>query len=404
MIAALLCLAALPAQDGEAAEVARQIERLGSDAIDEREDAAEKLKGLGAAAVPELEKLTGSSDADLAERSKRLLPVIRIRISLGPALLKAIPGADERLARGGAHAWTEVLLETLDPRKGLGRQDRQALILPALRGASTEEERERICGLVGSERHREALPEVVKLLDGDGWSAFATAVRVLGEMGQPEDVVPRLIVQVMEGKTGLRERAAWALGKLPAGAVVPRAAALLRNADPFVRHAALEVLSELRAKEAVHEFVLRLRDESASVRARALRGLACLDARESQGEIRPLLRDVEPSVRAAAARALGALGAKEAAREIAPLLKEGDAEVRREAVVALGRLGARESAPRIAELLDAGDPGVRMAGLEALAALGAREAVRKIADLLKDEHASIRAAAAEALQRLGAGD
>jgi peptidyl-prolyl cis-trans isomerase A (cyclophilin A) len=73
---AFLLLTLLALQDDPARQTADLIEKLRSDDIDVREEAAKKLKAIGKPAIPELEKAAKETDSELAERAKAILKAI----------------------------------------------------------------------------------------------------------------------------------------------------------------------------------------------------------------------------------------------------------------------------------------------------------------------------------------
>src|SRR5688572_32814264 len=101
----LLLLALFQADD-----VRDLIEKLGSDKIEVREQATQKLKELGEAARSALEAAAKGGDAERAARVRSLLRFFEVRAKLTPGLLKAVPDAADRIAVSDK-AWAEVLLE-----------------------------------------------------------------------------------------------------------------------------------------------------------------------------------------------------------------------------------------------------------------------------------------------------
>src|SRR6185503_21361813 len=92
--AAVLLL--LPQDQDAARELRDLIERLGSDVIEERDRASRRLRRLGKAAVPELEKAARGADAETALRASALLRVIEILGRLSPKVKEALPDLEER--------------------------------------------------------------------------------------------------------------------------------------------------------------------------------------------------------------------------------------------------------------------------------------------------------------------
>jgi len=82
--------------ESDAERLVRQlVEKLSSDKVEERDDAARKLTALGRAAVPELERASLNRDVEMAERARRILRSIpRLRIGEEKVLTEIPEGAE----------------------------------------------------------------------------------------------------------------------------------------------------------------------------------------------------------------------------------------------------------------------------------------------------------------------
>jgi HEAT repeat protein len=143
----------------------------------------------------------------------------------------------------------------------------------------------------------------------------AEAIRRLGDLGDPEAIVP-LGVLLKESDMELQSATAHALSRLSA---VDR---LVRElADPSVkkRFRAAQVLGMLRDPTSALALIASLDDPEPRVREASASALYWLrDARARSSLVRLLYDDPVPDVRGAAAQALGALGEP----EIITLLRE----------------------------------------------------------------------------------
>ena len=92
----VLLVAALAAAPQD--QVEKLISRLGSDVLEEREEAAQRLKEVGDVAIPFLRKAATAEDQEIATRATHLIRVIPIRARLTPNLLAVMPGVDDRIA------------------------------------------------------------------------------------------------------------------------------------------------------------------------------------------------------------------------------------------------------------------------------------------------------------------
>lgn len=361
-------------QGDKTGQVRELVEKLRSENVGERESASQRLVELGGDAVSELSKASKDSDPEVAARAGIVLRAIEVVPRLTPNIMKVLRGTEMRLARGDAHTWTEILLEVTDSgkgplRAGLGREDLDALVGPAVGGASTDDEKLIICGLVRRERLISAGGGIIKLLGDPNPDVVDTAASTLGELGIHE-AIPGIVHVLKDRKS--------------------------RNFGLYAG-----ILGDLGAKEAIPLLVESLREDFNPAVTRALEALG-------PGESIPLvlkMLDVEvPVVRQRAIHTLGALGAQEAAPAITRLLVDPDARIRETAVWALTQIKGSQAKADIVRLIDDRSQDVQMAVLEALAGLQADEARLPLVKMLKDASESRRKRAAQALGLLGGED
>lgn len=433
LLFAALLLSRTAQDPGEAA--LRLIRDLGSESVDRRDEAGRRLKEMGRPAFPALEKAVRGSDPEAAARAREILEAIVIRERLSPALLVALPGVDDRLARAGKRAWLEAFLEAADTGRHpkLKPGDLDALAGPALRAAEGYSEKKGVLQIVSRREIRGAALEVVRLLADD--DVRSMAAEILGRIRTEEAV--REAVKLLEHKdVNVRMNVVAALEHMRAREAVPDLVKLLQHPDAGVQESATSALGKLRAEEAIPALVERLKREAESkdagswhalvemaspkaadavaellasehpgVRREGLRTLGAMEQKIGAPKVPTIaerLRDADPVVRRAAVYALSRLKAKERATEIVRTLSDADPEVRSTALQALATLGAREAAPLVKKLLGDPDWGVRLEGVRALAGLEARTAVPEIVQVLKDPDPRVRWEAAEALQNLRA--
>ena len=315
----LVVVSLLALQDDPAA----LIEKLRSENLEIREAATKKLKELGTAARPALEKAAKDADVEVSTRSAYLLRILKLKEDLPPNLQKAIPDVADRLARGAGQEWTAVFLEAVAVdekvhRKlpSVTREDLIPLVSNAIRGAVANEDKIRACWMASNWRLKSALPEMLKLL-GDG--------------------------------------------------------------DPHVRQMALVWCVVLGGREVAGPAADLLKDGNLMIREHAANHLVFVGTKAQSEALRAALKDPEERVRLNAARALGKLGDRAAADSIALLL---ETNLRADAAVALGDLGRKEYADKIVALLK--EPGTRWHALVALELLDARERAESIAKYLED--------------------
>jgi HEAT repeat protein len=335
----------------------RLVDQLHARSIDEREEAARRLKRMGSAAFPALDRAAQEKDAEVSGQARKILRAISIATLLGPALETSRPGVEHQLASGTPHTWTEKFLEAPSDLK---REDLEFLAAMAVLGAEPGEVVQ-VQALAERRLLTASAPTIRKALrDGDLTEAALLSLARL-------DRKDAEILKALESPLGdLRLAAALLLETLGGRAAGPHFLRLCADRDGRVRQTAGRALAAVPGKETVTSLRTLLKDESVSVRTAALQSLAELGAKEAAADILPLLADRAGGVRRAAAGALGALGAKEAVEGLVGALRDESPAVRAAAVLALGDLDARKAVPEIRKLLEDKNGAVRAAVTDVL--------------------------------------
>ena len=86
-------------------------------------------------------------------------------------------------------------------------EDRIPFLEPALRGAKTGYEKQRICWYVDSLKLKSAVPLILGILDTESGSVYATAVRTLNKLRAFDVLIPKLIEHLTEKDGKRRQRA-----------------------------------------------------------------------------------------------------------------------------------------------------------------------------------------------------
>lgn len=436
MTAPLLLLLALPLPQDD--DVAGLIRRLGADAVEEREAAAGRLKEIGDAAVPALERAAGG-EGEAAARARLVLRAIGLRRTLTPALLRTLPGIEDRLALDDDHAWLEALLEAAGAPEGgrthpdLGGRDLRPLWERAARGARTGEEKAAVLQTVWEWGTRDALRAILPWLDDPDPDTRYQVATILGEIPIDEAAerwIPRIRDEEKEEIRVLAMEASAALGNRNA---IPAILERLGKEDPLATLTAVQALGTLRAKEAVASLTLLLRDSNPGLRQESARVLAELSGNDAapllleamreghalhrfpdrnplllldlQGllpELREMVDHPESAVRISALQTLGAAGDADALPLIRGRLGDREPSVRLEAVLALQRAGSEETIPELLRLLHHDEVPLRRAAVRSLRTLGAREAAPDIARCVEDPAVGLREEAIGTLAALRA--
>ena len=462
----LLLALSLPAVQGKPSqdEIRALVEKLRSDAIEEREEAARKLEEAGKRAIPALRKAARDRDAEVASRSGLVLRRIEIREKIPPKVLAALPGVEKQLAELHGDVWITLLNEAVSKETAppLDLDDLAAIGSLIVREAKTPQERMRVCSKLkprlihhvcpgilawlddGAAKVRSAvldkidhlyfpaaLPQIVALLEDPDPSLRWNAVSALGWMGVREPGT-RIVRLLKDPVKRVRHSAAWSVGRLRVKEAIPLLLELFDEEGPKVDQSVLHALGKLGAKEALPRILDLLDHESEFVRREACwaieymrapeawpalvklleeetnypviehaeRALIALGAEAATPKLVELLRHKEVGVRASAMQVLVRMGARKASPLIVPLLNGNDAPVT--VISALAELEAYDAAPKIAPFLQHQSKEIRRAAAWALGLLGHREAVPALMKLLKDSDPYVRGTAAEALGRLEA--
>ena len=377
------------------------IEKIRTGSVLEREEASHRLKEMGKAAAPELEKVTQDPNPEVSGIAKKLLALLKLRDTLPAGLMKAVRGIEDRLAFGGDAEWTRAFLEAEAMNQEGGRlplvkrRDLEPLAERALAAADTAELKSEV--LDALVRRRLPAAGVVALLDDDelNTQAFDSLAQHPTEKG-----VARLIELMYHKEEDLRSFAVQSLEQLDARNAAADVEKLLNDLSSRVRSNAASAHAKFRGKEAIPALVRLLKDKDADVRHAAVEGLQGVYAKEEGKRIAELLRDPETQVRKAAAEALGHLNYKEGVPGLIGLFK--DVDCRGMALKALRLLRAKEAAPEALKLLDeVGNLESHYLLIAYLAQEAPRESKERALALLKHEKWEVRMTAIYLLEKAG---
>ncbi len=309
-IVRLMLLLLLVLQTGPARDL---VEKLRSDKVEERDDAARKLKAMGPAAVDELRKV--EKEIDLAAH---LLKVIALALEI-PELTRRFPGWEERLVSMGPAGWIELLRKTTKYVEDepliidtLPLKERNLLVTRALAGARDGNERTDALRTAGRYQIAETIPIIGAILAETPELEQGIAIQTLGEIGTAA-AVPFLVTALRAQSPGIRVEAVGGFYRAFSREGDQALIAALRDPSSGVRHKAVEIIAwrDLR-DEAIPGLVARLSDEEPAVRVGAAETLERLGAADAVEQIEPLLKDARAPVRARVAAALCGLGCRKA--------------------------------------------------------------------------------------------
>jgi len=245
---------------------------------------------------------------------------------------------------GGHPSAREVLVEALSRRA----QRKHLLVLAKLaKGGSGEDARRAAVKVLGKRRFAPAAAMLVGLaLRAEEDELAWTAAEALGAIGD-KTLAPKFIEPLQDEDEVLRRRAAFALGHLGADdGLEPLTAFLARSPDDEDRLVAAEALARLNRPEVLDSLLALLRNEDSGVRERAAVALGLLGKAKAMPALAErVTEDGTASVRQASAEALSvvARGAEDPGAAVKPLtaaLSDEDPGVRDAAVAALSRVAA----------------------------------------------------------------
>ena len=398
---ALICCAigAIPQSDSE---IRALIEKLGNERLEVREEATRKLRELGDRAKPALEAAAKGGDAERATRARGLLRFFEVRAKLSPGLLKAIPGAAERLAVSD-RAWAEVLLEATAFKDSepqfpfITRNDLEFLTAPAVDAALDTQQRVEVLRRISEWHLKSGRPAVERLLHDPNETVRTGALTCLRFFG-PE-MTPKIAEALKDDSIIVRKTALGLLGERKEWRFVPEFRDILEKGPQELRGLALYWLIQLEGAAGAKEDVDRHLDSLST--ETAVQILAALADPRLAPKAFTLANDKSYYVRKVAMGALVRMGARQYLDHMLHLLDDEDIKNRIIGAAAVARLGKPEHGSRLLFQLKHDDYSVRLGGVACFRVLDDPKYVEDILPLLHDPHVLVREHAAVTLNSLG---
>ncbi|HMF17886.1 MAG TPA: HEAT repeat domain-containing protein [Gemmataceae bacterium] len=264
-------------------------------------------------------------------------------------------------------------------------------------------------GMIGPDA-KDADPPLGKALADPSADVRISAAQALWNIKSKsaKDLTPIAVICLQDKDSGVRSRAAAALGSFKAGdnEVLDALQNALGDSSGKVRVQAAYALGNigLAAKKALPKLVEALHDSEVKVRLIAAQALWVLDKQtQGVGVLAEALKNPDAEIRINAAMSLGRIGkeAKSAVPALALALSDSDSGVREHVAEALYNIGpeAREAVPALILALDHADAGFRARAAAALTGIGpdAKNALVPLHFALKDKNAEVRLYAAQAI-------
>jgi HEAT repeat protein len=192
-----------------------------------------------------------------------------------------------------------------------------------------------------------ARPRLIALMKDKTVRIRAAAAFALGAQRHPE-VVPPLIEALVDSDVNVRFEAASALGRVPDPRAVEPLLTSVQDPDEDVRGAVCDALGAIGDARAIPPLVTLLKDDRKSgVRGRAALALGSLKAKDAFDTlVKRATRERDPEALAAMCWALGELGDARAIATLEPLTRHANEVVRKHASDAVAALSPKPEAPK----------------------------------------------------------
>jgi HEAT repeat protein len=166
--------------------------------------------------------------------------------------LKAIPGLEERLVKGGDEVWAKELSTIsdqyhLDQYRGLAEGDLEVLAPRALAGSLTSKEKEKTLQIIANRRFKTTQSLVVPFLRDPNGPVRVAAARACLALEGPKAIF-RVLPMLEDPDPAVRSGTVGALGAEHRAEANPRIVALI--ADPAIQAGLISAAGDLQIKEA----------------------------------------------------------------------------------------------------------------------------------------------------------
>ena len=255
------------------------------------------------------------------------------------------------------------------------------------------ETRYQAAGCLGDARETAAVGPLADLLDDPESGVRWKAAEALGKLGSP--AVEPLTESLKNGNVDVRWMAAVALGDIADPAAIPALVAALNDEDTYVRSRVALALAAI-GKPAEAALIAGLSTGNERVRWGAALALGRIGGAEAVEALIGALRDPDEDVRRRAASALGDAG-EAAVPALVAALKADDRDIRQGVTAALSQIGKPAVSALALALRTGDDPHVRAGAALALGRIGDPAAVDALIEALGDGDEDVRLAAREAL-------
>ncbi|MEA3413507.1 MAG: HEAT repeat domain-containing protein [Pseudomonadota bacterium] len=407
--------------------------------------AIDRLKGLGAAAVPRLVGRLESAPRAESHTIVALLSKLADNRNLN-AFYPALESSDPRVVNGVVSALKDA--RNIDSSRFLALFDNPDISKPALLGVlSAHSDGIPAEGLLrqASKLEHSDLVMLFRIIEGIGATSLAphlvsrvnakdpalrtqiakslarfndptvqsalrgmlsdesravrlAALESLNHMDAGLDVV-QLCGMLSDQDLKIQEKVVDALVKLKDPRTVQYLIGPLRDESEYTRRAAVEVLNELADADSIKDLLVAIKDEDWWVRSRAADALGTIGGPRVVDAVVDLIRDDDEFIRRTAVEIINSTGDERTYDALFDALGDSDWWVRERAIDGLAALGNTKAVPVMVKLLDKELSDEKMVGVivRALTTLGSTQAIKPLLRLLGSESDSVRREVLEAL-------
>ncbi len=407
--------------------------------------AAERLKKVGAGAIPKLIDALGHADKD---QTRVIIDALEAQVSdkTFPYFAEGLAEGEQRCVAGVTKALsaangynTKPLLDLLS-KEGVAtsavieilRTKKSRVTVPQLiRKAYDLEPREKAAIFkVVSEMVTDAhVPDLISRLSGKDIAVRIHLMQILSQFNRA-DVAAALEKQLRDGNKTIRKTALSALMQIEGERDIRLICSMLTDPDlevqgkavdlliqlqhpdttkhlvkvlkdesEYARRSAVEVLNEIADPTSIRHLLNAIEDDDWWVRSRASDALATIGGPKVMDAVLQLIRDQNENIRRSAIEILNQTKDERAVKHLITATDDEDWWVRERAADALGEIGDPKASTALIKMLD-GDARSVPAALRAIGRIGHEPALDKVLPFVENGKKEIRVEAVNALAKL----
>jgi len=366
--------------------------------------ALEKLKGLGASAIPAIVSALAGADKRETAAFVDVLSALVDNKSF-PMLARFMADENARAVSGIAWAlsssrnYSPSLLLDLLSEPGMPRPavlsiigaHRDRIPLRDLLTAAYQQDAAEKAGLfriISEVADEGAVDELLARVEGKDPIARMHIISILSKFNRPR-VRSALQATLKDSNKRVRAAALQAISGM-SGAIDPgQIAPMLRDDDLEVQNLAVEILCKAAHPETVHHLVDVLKDESEYARRAAVEVLNEIGDERSVKDLLQAIKDDDWWVRSRAADALGKIGGPRVINAALTLVNDRDEEIRRTAIEILNQTRDERAINHLIEATRDTDWWVSERAVDALGVMASRKAVPRLLEMIQSSPKSV---------------